>query len=321
MKTEGNGSIDLLKALRTFAATVESTNFSTAGRELGVTPGAVSKQIGMLESFLGRRLFQRTTRRLSVTDEGRRLYAMVREPARQIDDAIAALSSDETQLAGTVKVSLPMAFSRAAILPLMQGFQARYPNISLDLRFENRAVDLIAEGYDCAIGQMHDADSGLVARTLLPLTLVLCAAPAYLDRAGEPESIEALANHRHIVFRSPRTGRVASWKLRARTKEFVFEPNAQLAVTDTEAATELAVCGCGIALLGAHHVAALVAAGRLRVVLPQYTAQRSPICIYYAARKHLPPRVAAFVEYVVDEVRKGPLIKASKALLQRRAAR
>ena len=318
MKPDGNSSIDLLKALRTFAQTVESTNFSTAGRELGVTPGAVSKQIGMLESFLGCRLFQRTTRRLSVTDEGRRLYAMVREPARQIDDAIAALSSDETQLAGTVKVSLPMAFSRAAILPTLQGFAERYPRIALDLRFENRAVDLISEGYDCAIGQMHDGDSSLVARTLLPLTLVLCAAPQYLARAGTPESIDDLARHRHVVFRSPRTGRVASWKLRMRNKEIVFEPSEQLAVTDAEAVTELAVAGCGIALLGAHHAAPAIAAGTLRLVLPQYAAQRSPICIYYAARKHLPPRVAAFVESVVEAVRKGPLVKASKDLLQRR---
>lgn len=319
MKSDGNGSIDLLKALRTFAATVESTNFSTAGRELGITPGAVSKQIGMLEAFLDCRLFQRTTRRLSVTEEGRRLYAMVREPTQQIEDAIATLSSDETQLAGTVKVSLPIAFSRVALLPVLRGFRERYPHITLDLRFENRSVDLISEGYDCAIGQLHDTDSGLVARTLLPLTLVLCATPGYLEQHGEPKSIEDLEQHELIVFRSPRTGRVATWKLRTRSKEVVFEPSSRLIVTDTEAMTTLATSGCGIALLGSHHAATLINEGKLKCVLPQYVAQRSPICIYYAARKHLPPRVAAFVEYVVEEVRKSEIVTASAELLRRRS--
>lgn len=190
MKINGSSSIDLLKALKTFAATVEATNFSTAARQLGVTPGAVSKQIGMLEARLGCRLFQRTTRHLSVTEEGRRLHTMVHEPAQQIEEAIAALSSDETQVSGLVKVSLPLAFSRIALLPVLNKFRERFPQVTLDLRFENRHVDLISEGYDCAIGKLHDTDSSVVARTLAPLTLILCAAPAYLERSGEPLSIE-----------------------------------------------------------------------------------------------------------------------------------
>jgi DNA-binding transcriptional LysR family regulator len=317
MKTDLGTSIDLFKALKTFAATVESTNFSAAGRQLGVTPGAVSKQIGMLETLLGCRLFQRTTRLLSVTDEGRRLYAMVHEPPQQIEDAIAMLSSAEIQLSGTVKVSLPIAFSRVALLPVLKSFRERYPQITLDLRFENRHVDLISEGYDCAIGQLHDTDSSVVARPLAPLTLILCAAPAYLEQHGEPQSVEDLEHHELIAFRSPTTGRIETWKLQARNKETVFHASAHLIVSDTEALSELAVGGCGIALLGAHHAAALIAAGKLKCVLPKFVSLRSGICIYYAARKHLPPRVAAFVEFVVEEVRKSEIVRRSTELVQR----
>jgi len=311
MKAGGAGSIDLLRALKTFTATVESRSFSAAGRQLGVTPGAVSKQVGMLESVLDRRLFQRTTRHLSITEEGRRLYAMVRQPTQQIEEAIATLSSDETQLSGPVKVSLPIAFSRVALLPVMGRFRERFPQIELDLRFENRRVDLISEGFDCAIGQLKDTDSGVVARMLAPLTLILCAAPAYLDRRGEPASVEELERHELISFRSPNSGRIQSWRLQARNKEIVLQPRPGLVVTDTEALAELAVAGCGIVLLGAHHAVSLIDAGMLKCILPKFTERRSDICIYYPARKHLPPRVAAFVEFVVEEVRQSEIVKRS----------
>jgi DNA-binding transcriptional LysR family regulator len=272
----------------------------------------------MLEALLGCRLFQRTTRHLAVTEEGRRLYAMVLQPAQQIEDAIAALSSDETRVSGLVKVSLPIAFSRVALLPVLNRFRERFPHVTLDLRFENRQVDLISEGYDCAIGQLHDADSSVVARTLAPVTLILCAAPAYLEEHGEPLSVEELERHELILFRSPTSGRIETWKLRSRNKEVVFQPHSRLVVTDTEALTELAVAGCGIALLGVHHAAALIAAGKLKWVLAKFSAKRSDICIYYAARKHLPPRVAAFVEFVVGEVRDSEVVRRSGALVRQR---
>lgn len=319
MKTESGSSLDLLKALKMFAAAYESTNFSAAGRQLGVTPGAVSKQIGMLEALLGCRLFQRTTRHLSVTEEGRRFYAMVQQPAQQIEDAIAALSSDETHVSGLVKVSLPIAFSRVALLPVLNKFRERFPDVTLDLHFENRHVDLISEGYDCAIGQLQDTDSSVVARALAPLTLILCAAPSYLEQHGEPRSVEELERHELISFRSPNSGRIQTWRLQARNKEVVFQPHSRLVVTDTEALTELAVAGCGIALLGVHHALPLIAAGRLKCVLARFIARRNDICIYYPARKHLPPRVTAFVKFVVEEVRGSEVVKRSEALIQSKA--
>lgn len=314
MNPASNDSIDLLKTLKIFTLVCELGNFSAAARSLSVTPGAVSKQIGALEDTLGCRLFQRTTRQLSITEEGQRLYALIQQPAQQIEDAIATLSSDEGEPKGTVKVSLPIAFSRTVILPSLQRFHERYPAITLDLHFENRHVDLISEGFDCAIGQRHHTESSIVARRLAPLALILCASPAYLRRRGKVSSVDALEQHPLIVFRSPTTGRVEAWKLQQQGKEHVIQPRSRLIVTDTEAQAELTASGCGITLIGAHHAYPLIVAGKLKRLLPDVSARRSDICIYYPARKNLPRRVSAFVEFVVEVSRKHDVVKHLETL-------
>lgn len=314
MHTAHHDAIDLFKVLKVFTLVYELGNFSAAARVLSITPGAVSKQVSSLEDTLGCRLFQRTTRHLSITEEGHRLYALIQQPAQQIEDAIATLSSDEGRPKGAVKVSLPIAFSRTVILPSLGRFRERYPEITLDLHFENRHVDLISEGFDCAIGQQHETESSIIARRLAPLTLILCASPAYLKRHGKVISLEHLEDHQLIVFRSPTTGRIETWKLREQGKEHIIQPRSRLIVTDTEAQAELASTGCGITLIGAHHAYPLIASGKLKQVLPNLSARRSDICIYYAARKNLPRRVSAFVEFVIDEVRKNDIVRHVEAL-------
>ncbi|WP_266159463.1 LysR family transcriptional regulator [Dyella silvatica] len=315
MNISNSSSIDLLKAVKMFTAAYETASFSAAGRQLGLTPGAVSKQIGMLESLLGCRLFQRTTRNLSITEEGRRLYALVQQPAQQIADAIESLSSADTGASGTVKVSLPIAFTRVTLLPLLSKFREKFELITLDLRFENRHVDLISEGYDCAIGNLPDMDTNVVARKLSPSLQVLCAAPSYLERHGEPHSMEELERHELISFRSPSSGRIQAWKLQAMDKEVTFQPHSRIVVTDTEALAEVAVAGCGVVLLGAHHAFPLIDAGKLKHVMKGFIERRTDICIYYPTRKYLPPRVALFVEFVIEELRQSEIVKRSERLL------
>lgn len=319
MNTASNDPIDLFKVLKWFATVYELGSFSAAARVLSVTPGAVSKQIGVFEDSLGCRLFQRTTRSLSVTEEGRRLYALTQQPAQQIEEALASLSAEKGQLRGTVKVSLPIAFSRTVLLPALKRFQERFPEISLDLHFENRHVDLISEGYDCAIGQQRDTDSSIIARPLAPLVLILCASPAYLAKHGKTLAAENLERHALIAFRSPTKGRVEAWTLQGAGKELVIQPRSRLMVTDTEAQTEFAAAGCGITLLGAHHALPLIEQGKLERVLPQFFAQRGDICIYYPARKNLPRRVSSFVEFVIAEARGSGVVKHMKAIVDKKA--
>lgn len=319
MSTANYESIDLFKVLKLFTTVYELESFSAAARLLSITPGAVSKQIGVFEDTLGCRLFHRTTRSLSVTEEGRRLYTLIQQPAQQIEEAVASLSTEQGEPKGGVKVSLPVAFSRTIVLPVLQRFRERFPQISLDLHFENRHVDLISEGFDCAIGQRRDTDSSVVARPLTPLVLILCASPSYLVKLGKKSlMLESLEQHPLIAFRSPTTGRIEAWTLHGAGKEVVIQPRASLMVTDTEAQAELAVAGCGITLLGAHHALPLIEQGKLKRVLPPYFAKRGDICMYYPARKNLPRRVSTFVEFVIDEARHSGVIKQIKAITSKK---
>lgn len=309
--------LDLLRVLKVFTWAVDLQGFSAAARQLGMTPGAVSKHIGALEAALGRRLFQRTTRQLAPTEEGRRLYELVRGPAQELAEALAAFADVETQWSGPVRVSLPMAFIRNALLPSMGEFRARYPAISLDLRFENRAVDLIGEGFDCAIGNVPEGERGsLVARPLLPITQVLCASPEYLANREPIRQIADLDKHELILFRSPDTNRIQSWNLENAANKITFNPHGNLIVSDMEALLHLTLAGCGVALLGVHHGIEHFIAKRLTQVLPDYISPRSDIAIYYPARKHLAPRVAVFIDFVVATIRDSEFTRQVRSFFE-----
>ena len=162
---------DTLHALKIATAVQASGSFSAAARQAGVTPAAVAKLMAQLESRLNVRLFDRTTHHLSVTDEGRDLLERIATPLRDVEDALA--STDSTHAKGAVKVSVPGSFARMAVIPTLPVFQRHFPDVQIDLRLENRRVDLVAERYDCAVGASLSPDSSLVARPLA--TLRACA--------------------------------------------------------------------------------------------------------------------------------------------------
>ncbi|MES2071153.1 MAG: LysR family transcriptional regulator [Pseudomonadota bacterium] len=309
MKFPTLDDIDLLRTLKVFASSIELRSFSAAARQLGITPGAVSKHVGVLEAALGKRLFQRTTRQVTPTQDGHLLYDLVRGPAAELMDALASFSGAEKQYLGKVTVSLPMAFSRTAILPRLPEFQLRYPEITLDLRFENRHVDLVAEGLDCAIGNVPDGGSAsLIARPLLPLARVLCASPDYLKKHAKIKTLEDLKEHALILFRSPNTGRVQPWSLDHADGKEVIIPQGKIVVSDTDALKLLTLAACGVSLLGVHHGLEEFASGKLRRILPAYKSVRPDIAIYYPARKHLPQRVRAFVDFIIDIMRESDFV-------------
>jgi DNA-binding transcriptional LysR family regulator len=308
--------IDVLRSLRCFCWVIELASFSAAARQLGLTPAAVSKQIGVLESVLACALFRRTTRQLMPTEEARRLYERIKPAVQAMLEALAQASAPDVQMAGPLRVSMPMAFSRQAVLPQLGRFRALHPGVSLDLRFDNHHVDLVAEGFDCAIGNLSDPDSAtLIARPLLPIARVLCAAPAYLARRGTPQAVAELAAHELLLFRSPSSGRVQPWHLRHGGEEHVLNPQGMLRVSDTEALLRLALAGQGIALLGVHHALEHFGTGELVQLLPGCQSRLSDICIYYSAQRQPAPRLSAFVEFIVEAVRDGEFARAVRAFL------
>jgi DNA-binding transcriptional LysR family regulator len=301
--------MDTFQALKLAAAVQRAGSFSGAARHVGVSPAAVAKLVAQLEARLGLRLFERTTHHLAVTEEGRELLARIDAPLREVDEALASGRGAKTAR-GAVKVSVPATFARMAVIPHLAAFQARHPDLQLDLRLENRRVDLVAEGYDCAIGAALSPDSTLVARPLASLRSVLCASPDYLAAHGEPRSLADLEAHRCIVMRSDTTGRLRPWDLSGRGGTRTIQPPATLQLTDPESIAAAAIAGCGITLVGVHHVAAAIVEGRLVRVLKELHGARFQIVIYYAKRRLLPQRTRVFVDHALATVPTSAALQA-----------
>jgi DNA-binding transcriptional LysR family regulator len=298
---------DLSPHLDSFVATADEGSFSAAARRLGLTPAAVSKSVARLEAGLGVRLFQRSTRSLSLTTEGEQLYRQVRLPWSEIGDALADLRQGAGRPAGTLKVSMAPAVGRTYFVPLLDGFLAQYPDIVPDLYFENRQVDLVAEGFDVAIGGGIELTEGLIARELAQVRIVLAAAPSYLARFPAPDEPEGLARHRGLLRRSIASGRLVPWALKNdEGREVVAAVRPVAVLDDPEAIARAAACGLGIAMLPLPHALPLLESGELVRILPAWHAETRPLSIYYASRKLLPAKVRVFVDYIVEQFRAGP---------------
>lgn len=295
---------ELSTHLDAFVAAADEGSFSAAARRLGITPPAISKSVARLEAGLGVRLFQRSTRSLSLTAEGERLYRQVRTPWIEIGDALAELQQGAGKPAGTLKVAMAPAVGRTYFVPMLEAFMERYPDIVPDLHFDNRQVDLIAEGYDVAIGGGIELTEGLVARELAQVRIVLAAAPAYLAKHGAPDAPADLARHRGLLRRSLADGRLVPWILKnGEGGEVVANVKPVAVMDDPEALGRAAACGLGIAMLPLPHALPLLRSGEIVRVLPAWHAETRPLSIYYSSRKLLPAKLRVFVDHIVAEAR------------------
>ena len=297
---------DLAPHLDCFVAAADEASFSAAARRLGLSPAAVSKSVARLEAGVGVRLFQRSTRSLSLTAEGERLYRQVRLPWTEIADALADLRQDAGKPAGTLKIAMAPAVGRMYFVPLLEGFLERYPDVVPDLHFDNRQVDLIGEGFDVAIGGGVELTDALVARELAQASSVLVAAPGYLRRFTAPEEPEQLSRHRGLLRRALGSGRLMPWTLKNDAgREVVANVRPVAVLDDPEAIARAAAVGLGIAMLPMPHALPLLETGELLRVLPGWHGLNRPLAIYYSSRKLLPAKVRVFVEYVVEAFRTG----------------
>jgi DNA-binding transcriptional LysR family regulator len=292
---------ELSAHLDAFVAAADQASFSAAARRLGLTPAAVSKSVARLEAGLGVRLFQRSTRSLSLTEEGERLYRQVRLPWTEIGHALTDLRQGAGKPAGTLKVSLAPTVGRNYFVPMLGEFAQRYPDIVPDLHFENRQVDLVAEGFDVAIGGGVELTEDLVARELARVKIVAVASPAYLAQQPAPLEPPDLARHRGLLRRSIATGRLVAWALRNDAGEEAVADVRPVAVfDDPEAIGRAAASGLGVALLPMPHALPLLASGELVRILPGWYTETRPLSVYYSSRKLLPAKVRVFVDFVVE---------------------
>jgi DNA-binding transcriptional LysR family regulator len=293
-----------LSRLESFVQSAEAGSFSAAARRLGLTPAAVSKNVARLEASLGVRLFQRSTRRLTLTETGEVLLRQVGGGLATLQDALAGVARVGGQPAGTLKVGMGQAFGRAYLVPLLGEFLARYPAIVPDWHFDNRHVDLIGEGFDAAIGAGFELTDGLVARELARIDVVAVATPRYLASRPLPAHPSELAAFDGIVRRSSPTGRVRSWTLRnAAGEEAAAELCPRIVFDDPEAMAQAVRLDLGVALLPMPFAEPGLASGEFVRLLPGWSADMGGLSLYYPSKKLLPAKTRVFVDFVVERFR------------------
>ena len=293
-----------LNYLESFIQAAETGSFSAAARRLGLTPAAVSKNVARLEASLGVRLFQRSTRSLTLTGGGERFLQQVGGAFSTVQDAIANAAADEGQPSGVLKVGMALAFGREYLLPLLDGFLQRYPAVMPDWHFDNRQVDLVGAGFDAAIGGGIELTPGVVARELTKVSIVAVAAPAYMEGRDLPAHPSDLAQFDGIMRRSAGSGRARTWTLVNESgDEGLAASRPRMIFDDPEAMAHAAMRGLGVALLPMAHAAPGLKSGALLRLLPGWRADAGPVSIYYPSKKLLPAKTRVFVDYVVEHFR------------------
>jgi LysR family transcriptional regulator, regulator for bpeEF and oprC len=291
--------MDQLFCMRVFTRVVEHGSFAHAADALSVSRPTVTTAISQLEKHLGARLLHRTTRRLSLTDDGRSYYQNCVRILDELAEAEDALSSTLTTLRGRLRISVPQSFSQQRFLSALAGFMQPNPDLELELVLTDRAVNLVEEAIDCAVRAVEiPEDSTLVARRIARVHRITCASPGYLERYGTPETVSDLARHACIRFISPSTGRALDWLFKDNDERTSFTPGGRLGVTSMEAAVTATIEGFGIAQVpdALAHVAILD--GRLRPILLDYVTEAPPVMVVYSRNRYLTAKVRAFVEFV-----------------------
>jgi DNA-binding transcriptional LysR family regulator len=295
--------METFSSIECFVRSAEVGSFAEAARRLSLTPAAVGKSVAKLETNLGVRLFQRSTRNLTLTEAGQLFLSQVSVSLTTIQNAVANLASAEGLPAGTLKVSMGTVFGRLYVVPLLGEFLQRYPAINPDWHFDNRQVDLIAQGFDAAIGGGFELPQGVVARKLAPAHRVLLASADYLARREAIREPDDLQHHDGILIRSPQTGRVRSWQLSGRSPQHCrpLMLKARMTMSDSDAACATAAQGLGVALVSMPFAVNYLEAGTLQRVLPDWYIDDGNISIYYAEHKLLPGKTRAFVDFIIEQ--------------------
>ena len=304
-----------LQPLLAFAETAKRGNFAAAAREMGCTPSTLAKAVSRLEAQLGIRLFHRTTRQVTLTDDGRRLFGRCQRVLSELELLQEEASGARQQPAGTLRIDMPTTFGRLVMLPLLARLAERHPQLAIDARFSDRYVDLVREGIDVAIRTGTLRDSTLVARPFSSQQLLLFAAPAYLLHAGTPASAADLMRHTAVLFRVPGSGKDRPWQLRVRGRASNLLPPSRLRVDDGDALVQAAVLGMGIGQVPHYMVGESLARGELVELLPALRPAAMPIAAVMPSGRMIPTRVRALLELIAASPDAFPAAPAVQAVV------
>lgn len=307
--------MDQLAAMATFVRVVEAGSLSGAARAIPTSLTSVSRQIAALEHHFGTSLLLRTTRRLSLTEDGRLLYERAKSVLGELKEVELALSSGQREPSGRLRVSAPTLMGRSLIAPLLAEFLRRHPSLSVDLLLVDRPVDLIEEDIHVSLRVGRLPDSQLVVRKLADLKMIVCASPDYLARRGIPQTPGDLNRHDCLVFSD--TPGAAEWRFleKGKTKHKI-RVSGRLWANSLDALVSAAKEGAGIARVPSWQVAAEIKAGRLRRILAEHESAPTPVHLLFQPSRLASLKTRMFVDYLVESWRQkdpfGVRLKAPK---------
>ncbi len=304
--------MDNLRGIESFVKAVEAGSIAAAARLLGISAAAASQNIARLESQLGTRLLTRTTRSLRLTDSGELYYNRVHSLINELENAKDAVTALSGEPQGRLCIASTAAFGRHVLAALAPVFNRRYPRIALEIITTDRSVNHIQEMVDVSIRIKQQLEEGLVARRIAAIPLIFCAAPAYLERMGKPQTPEDLINHDCLMFRVPANGRILPWGFVRESVRFDAPVRTAMVSDDIDVLARLAASGGGIARLAAFVARSYVERGELEeIFVPapddssnQIYAVAEPLDVYISLRdRHeLTPKVRAFIDFLVEAI-------------------
>jgi DNA-binding transcriptional LysR family regulator len=291
-----------LRAIATFIRAAELGSLRQAAAAQAITPQAASQALAQLEAHLGVRLFHRTTRRLSLTEEGSRFLEAAQPGLATLQRALHGARRDREEIAGPLRIVASRSLMQPVLWPVLDEFCERHPDIEPDVQLDDRIGNWVEDRVDVGFRSGTPPADGVISRRLFPLQLVVCATPAYLARHGTPQRIDDLARHRCSGFRHPATGKVAPWEFRV-GDEIVSRSFAPVLCTnDLELEAAAVLSGRVIGQLLGVTAAPFVRSGRLVPVLTAHVAEHLNLYLYYGSRVAQPARVRAFIDLVVERV-------------------
>lgn len=291
--------IDVMKAMQAFVAVVDSGNFVSAAEMLDTSTAAISRQVSGLESHLGARLLNRTTRRISLTESGHEYYSRAQSILSDLAEAEAIVGQQAIQPKGLLRVSAPLSYGIHELARLLPDFMQRYPDLRLDIDLSDRVVDLANDGIDVAIRISQALTSQVVARKIMPIEMILCASPDYLTRKGTPKSPEEITEHETLNYSYLSTG--DNWHFIDKNQtEVTVRTQSTVHASNGDLLTALGLSGKGIIVQPAFIVAKHIANGQLVPLLPDWHMGNFYLYAVYLSRKHLSAKVRAFIDYLAE---------------------
>ena len=289
----------VLTGVGVLVAVTEAGNFARAAEMLGLTPSAVSRAVARLEARVGVRLFDRNPREVSLTEEGRRFHTQVMPLLAGLDEAAAEAAGAAVVVRGRLRISVDPWFARTVLAPKLQQFLDRYPLLSVDFSTSNYREEMMT-GVDVAVRFGPPDESSLIARQLLETRILTVAAPAYLEKHGEPRSPHDLVHHETLLFRDPQTGLPFAWEFRRGEEVKEVKVSGRLVMDDPSVAIAACLAGQGVFQSLAIGLEPFLSRGELVQILPEWSEELYPLYAYHPSR-HLPPaKVRALLNFIQE---------------------